>query len=563
MYTADFETTTDVNDCRVWLWAICEIGYPDNVYYGNDIDSFFNLCKESGNLILYFHNLKFDGSFILNWLFNNGFLFVDGRKIPNRCFTTLISDKGLFYKIKIRFDNGNSLELRDSLKLLTFSVDQIAKAFNLPYQKLEIDYSKLRPIGYEPTEKEKEYIHSDVAIMSLALHQIFGMGYKKLTQGSCALEDFIKIIGGKKKFRHIFPLLPYDSEIRKSYKGGFTYLNPIYADKDIGIGIVLDVNSLYPSCMYFSNLPYGEGKYFDGKYIYDNKYQLYIINFRCEFELKEGKIPTIQLKKNYRFMPTEYVTSSDGDVVEMCLTSVDFELFLEHYHVYNLEFFGGWKFKQNNTIFRSYIDKWMKIKIESSINGNKTLRTWAKIMLNSLYGKFALNPICAKKVPYMGEDGILHFTVTNKEEREGNYLPVGAFITAYARRYTIESSQKIKDYSIRKYGVDMYIYSDTDSIHTTLPKEEVKNILEIDDNELGKWKIENEFERARFLRAKSYIEDINGMLQITCAGLPERCYNQVTWENFHPDVVYSGKLVPRQEKGGIVLHETEFHIRAT
>lgn len=563
MYTADFETTTDANDCRVWLWAICEIGFPDNVYYGNDIDSFFNICKESGNLILYFHNLKFDGSFILNWLFNNGFLFVDGKKIPNGCFTTLISDKGLFYKIKIRFDNGNSLELRDSLKLLTFSVDQIAKAFNLPYQKLEIDYSKHRPIGYEPTEKEKDYIHSDVAIMSLALHQIFGMGYKKLTQGSCALDDFIKIIGGKKKFRHIFPLLPYDSEIRKSYKGGFTYLNPIYADKDIGRGIVLDVNSLYPSRMYFSNLPYGEGKYFEGKYIYDKKYPLYIINFRCEFELKEGKIPTIQLKSNYRFMPTEYVTSSDGDAVEMCLTSVDFELFLEHYHVYNLEFFGGWKFKQNNTIFRAYIDKWMKIKIESSVNGNKTLRTWAKIMLNSLYGKFALNPICAKKVPYMGEDGILHFSVTNKEEREGNYLPVGAFITAYARRYTIESSQKIKDYSIRKYGVDMYIYSDTDSIHTTLSKEEVKNILEIDDNELGKWKIENEFERARFLRAKSYIEDINGTLQITCAGLPERCYNQVTWENFHPDVVYSGKLVPRQEKGGIVLHETEFHIRAT
>ena len=24
-FTADFETTTDINDCRVWAYAICEI----------------------------------------------------------------------------------------------------------------------------------------------------------------------------------------------------------------------------------------------------------------------------------------------------------------------------------------------------------------------------------------------------------------------------------------------------------------------------------------------------------------------------------------------------------
>ena len=48
---------------------------------------------------------------------------------------------GQFYKIKIRFENGNSLELRDSMKLLNYSVDEIAKAFHLDIQKLEIDYN--------------------------------------------------------------------------------------------------------------------------------------------------------------------------------------------------------------------------------------------------------------------------------------------------------------------------------------------------------------------------------------------------------------------------------------
>ena len=51
----------------------------------------------------------------------------------------------------------------------------------------------------------------------------------------------------------------------------------------------------------------------------------------------------------------------------------------------------------------------------------------------------------------------------------------GCFITAYARKKTIETSQKIKEYSIKKYGKDLYIYSDTDSIHTLLNIEELKN----------------------------------------------------------------------------------------
>ena len=44
-FTADFETTTDPNDCRVWAYAICEIGNINNFYYGNSIDEFIEFCK--------------------------------------------------------------------------------------------------------------------------------------------------------------------------------------------------------------------------------------------------------------------------------------------------------------------------------------------------------------------------------------------------------------------------------------------------------------------------------------------------------------------------------------
>ena len=132
----------------------------------------------------------------------------------------------------------------------------------------------------------------------------------------------------------------------------------------------------------------------------------------------------------------------------------------------------------------------------------------------------------------MGEDEIIHYKLSEKQEKEGIYLPIGAFITAYAREKTIRTSQSIKDYSISKYGKDMYIYSDTDSIHTTLPIEELKLFCEIDDVKLGYWKNEGFATKGKFIRQKCYLEEIDGKMNITCAGMPKSCYSQVEWEKF-------------------------------
>ena len=44
-FTADFETNVDIDDCRVWAYALCEIGNPENFIYGNSIDDFIDWCK--------------------------------------------------------------------------------------------------------------------------------------------------------------------------------------------------------------------------------------------------------------------------------------------------------------------------------------------------------------------------------------------------------------------------------------------------------------------------------------------------------------------------------------
>jgi hypothetical protein len=574
---ADFETTTDENDCRVWAYGVCEVGNPNYFIYGNNIDDFLLYCSKSNNSTFYFHNLKFDGEFIMARLFELGYKHVvDRTELETKSFTTLISDKGQFYSMKIVFKKQGKkttfVTIYDSLKILPFSVKAIAKGFNLPISKLEIDYKEKREIGHILTPKEVEYLRNDVDIVARALDVLFTQGLDKMTQGSNALFDYKRTITIK-RFEQLFPIPDYDADVRRSYRGGFTYLNPLYKGIDVEEGIVLDVNSLYPSVMHDRPLPYGEGLYFEGKYKQDNLYNLYVQMFTCQFELKESHIPTVQIKKTLVFIETEYLTSSGDKEVTMCMTNVDLELFFEHYDVFNIEYHNGWMFKSTIGLFTEYIDKWTKTKIQSKIEGNKAMYLLAKLMLNALYGKFALNPDVQGKIPYYN-NGLIKYFKGEKETRNPIYIPVGTFVTSWARYKTITSAQSV---------YDRFIYADTDSLHLTgkgIPKN-----LETSDTELGLWAHESTFKRARFLRQKSYFEceiisdktfdkmeeDIKGKCytykgervidHITCAGLPESCYPYVTWDNFHEGANYSGKLQMKHVKGGIILKDIDFSIK--
>ena len=553
LFTADFETTTDPLDCRVWACGICSIDETHSFKYGNSLEWFIEFAKNNIGSTFYFHNLKFDGEFILCYLFEHGYKHVtDRKKLKTKTFTTLISDKGQFYSLEICFnkdeDKTEKITIYDSLKILPFSVEAIAKGFNLPISKLEIDYDEKREIGHILTPQEIDYLRNDVEIISRALLTLFNQDLRQMTQGSNALYDYKKIVG-KKNFSKWFPIPDYDFDIRQSYKGGFTYCDPRRQGQDIGEGIVLDVNSLYPSVMYYQPLPYGEGIFFEGKYKPDKLYNLYVQMFTCQFELKENYIPTIQLKNNLSFIPTAYLSSSEDEEVTMCLTSVDLELFFEHYHVYNITWHNGWKFKSTTVLFKEYIDKWNAVKMESTLNGNKAMRTLAKLMLNALYGKFALNPNVQSKIPYY-DNGIIKYTLGEKETRNPIYIPVGTFITAWARHKTITSAQKV---------YDRFLYADTDSLH--LIGTEIPKGLEVDPVKLGTWKHESTFTRARFIRQKTYIEEIDGELNITCAGMPSLCYKHVTWDNFIAGSSFEGKLQFTHVQGGVVLKDIDFTIK--
>lgn len=563
-FTADFETATWLNnETFVWAWALCEIGNVENIKIGNNIDSFFEEIKKEVNPYIYFHNLKFDGEFILYYLMKNGYEHVEKQEKRNNTFSTLISDMGLFYSIEVYFEVGKKTKkvtFIDSLKIINQKVESMPKTFKIPEEKLEIDYNLPREKGHILTDEEIAYVKNDVVIVAKALEYLFNMGLTRMTAGSNALGEY-KNIMKLNRFRALYKPLSYeiDKDIRQAYRGGFTFCNPEYKGKTTKEGEVLDVNSLYPSVMYKEILPFGEPFFYEGKYVEDKVYPLYIQRITCTFKIKEGKIPTIQIKHS-RFVENEYLTDSGEEPVALTLTNIDLKLFLEQYDVYNPVYESGWKFKGIRGLFTKYIDKWIEVKNEATISGNKGMRQVAKIMLNSLYGKFSTSLDVQSKIPYL-EDDIVKYKLGEKGKKEGVYLPMGAFITAYARDKTIRTSQAIKDYSIKKYGIDMYCYSDTDSIHTLLPIEELQKFCEIDDVKLGAWKHESHFTKAKFIRQKTYLEEIEGEIKITCAGLPQNCYDQVTWENFKEGLKVDGKLAFKHVKGGVNLVPTEFTIK--
>lgn len=577
IFTADFETVNDINDCRIWTCGICNINNPDDFFHVEKIEDmllyFLNHpCKKE--IKVYFHNLKFDGEFIVSHLLMNGWKWVEE---PQRMkeFSTLISDMGQWYNITLYRPGADALQIYDSLKILPFSVHDIAGSFGLEEKKGKIDYNAYRPVGHIPTDEEIEYLKNDCVIMAKALFRTFCDGDLRMTAGANALADYKRRVN-KPTFQLWFPELAYDEDdfVRKSYKGGWTYCNPLYKNRDVGAGIVLDVNSLYPSRMKFCPMPYGTGRYYKGKYIQNGNFPLYVQHIECSFSIKKGYFPFIQFKNSPIYSPREFVESTEGEIEELFLTNVDLGLFLEHYDVQDLTYIDGYMYHAVEGMFDQYIDYWMERKKVAETSGDRAGRTLSKLKMNSLYGKFAKRPKGKSKIPYL-KNGVLKFALTPEEDRGSLYIPVGTFITSYARYYTITSAQKCKD---------RFLYADTDSLH--LLGKEIPDYLEVDSKELGKWKHEGTFTRARYLGSKCYIEEMESSLEeiekyleenpemekhvsretlsilmVTCSGMNDACKTNVTWNNFHYNTTFRGKLKTVHAQGGVVLQDTTFEIK--
>lgn len=617
-FVSDFETTVYEGQefTEVWASASVEL-FTEDVQIFHSIDDQFNYFKSQDcNLIVYYHNLKFDGTFWIDFLirklhFEQAFYvdsesdkdfalghFYKDNKMKNNTFKYSISDRGQWYTIIIKVNN-HYIELRDSLKLLPFSVKRIGESFKTKHKKLEMEYEGFRYAGCEITDKEKEYIANDILVVKEALEIMFQEGHTQLTIGSCCLAEYKKLIGGKDYFDSLFPNI-YDitldkdeygsptvgDYIRRSYKGGWCYLVKGKENKIYNNGITADVNSLYPSMMSkeSGNLyPIGLPKFWQGNYIPDeaiapDKY--FFIRIKTRFYIKKNKLPFIQIKGSLLYRGTEALESSDivnkegktspyyidiyGNKHDtrqtLTLTMTDYYLFLEHYDTVEFEILDGCYFNAICGIFEGYIEKYKQIKLTSK----GAMRELAKLFLNNLYGKMATNRDSSFKVAYLKEDNSIGFYPVTENEKKPGYIPVGSAITSYARNFTIRAAQK-NYYGKNKPG---FIYADTDSIHCDLPADKLKGIT-VHDKNFCCWKLESSWDVAYFTRQKTYIEHVvaenlepieTPYYNIKCAGMPPKSKNFFlkSMEGVDPDNLSEEDRKFLNIKGELKKEEYEF-----
>lgn len=574
----DFETTVYEGQEYTEVWAAaCVQLFSEDVKIFHSIDEQFDyFIGLNQNVVGYYHNLKFDGTFWLDYLLTkkkfaqavekigeneHDVEFIQDRFMKNNTFKYSISDKGQWYTIIIKVNN-HFIELRDSLKLLPFSVKRIGESFKTKHKKLDMDYVGFRYAGCEITEAEREYIANDVLVVKEALEFMFNEGHNKLTIGSCCLEEYKSIVS-KDVYSAQFPdvyQMGIDKEIygynnagdyiRRSYKGGWCYLVNGKENKIFSKGITADVNSLYPSMMSSESgnvFPIGSPKFWSGNYIpekakEDHKY--YFVRVKTRFYLKPGYLPFIQIKGSWLYKSTEALETSDvrdpktgayhthyrgldGEIhdtrVILTLTMTDYVLFREHYNVVEFEILDGCYFGAVRGIFDEYIEKYKKIKLESK----GAMRELAKLFLNNLYGKMASNTDSSFKYAYIKDDETVGFMPVQENNKKPGYIPIGSAITSYARNFTIRTAQK------NYHGIDKpgFIYADTDSIHCDLAPEELVGV-QVHDKNFCCWKLESYWDKAIFARQKTYIEHVthvDGMkieepfYNIKCAGMPDKC----------------------------------------
>ena len=592
-------------ETRVWAAGISAIDNtdPDKVLVSNDIDGFFknlfSILKHGRDkaIEVYFHNLAYDGPLIMDRLLRDGYEPApSASRLPEGHFHAMVSGENKWYQVSVRFRGTyKTVHFKDSLKILPFSVAALQKNFKTSMGKIAEPkgfYQQYREPGHVLTDEEKKYLIHDIITVGEALSGVAQFGLLDcLTIGSAALKDFKARIG-EDKYKLLFPELPEDEFVRRSYRGAWCYNATNGAIIDckrhtvilcsgsrvrVGQkGYTYDVNSLYPSVLRGHVYPIGLGHEFGPDEFDAHKDDAYVVRFIASFKLKKH-LPFVQLT-NARTGKNTYIKS--GDDMEIAMTRPDFELFQEFYDITAIEILGGYWYAQAYGIFDDYIDHWFAVKAAEK-HGNQCLYQIAKLMLNNLYGKLATSVICTSSHLYLDKEKDRLARTVSLEHRPGGHIAAGAYVTAYARGVTIRAAEANWKY---------FCYADTDSLHLLEPAVGIKT-----GNKIGEWNNEACWDKARFVRQKTYIEHIieddNGLVNPywnikacgASADVKHRIVHNCTiktetgYEFLEPDdsnlctddellekftfgLFEAGKLVHKTVKGGSILQETSFKI---
>lgn len=492
--------------------------------------------------IVYFHNLAYDGEYLLKWLIKNGYkqtLQVDEithQPLILRKQFSLLKTGGKFFSLVIYW-RGIKIHFLDSMKLFPQSLASLGESIGYKKLKELVDYSKFEiNKDHKYPENWLFYLQRDCEILARYLNQFFANEdkshtLKRQTIGSVSyayikqtIDEFIPYKKEHGVYKYGFTIADY-MKFEPYYAGGLTFPSFKYWGKWVykpNRIKMIDACSMYPSQM-VKPLPYGQPlseppqdspyctyyKIRIKKATIKEKYNDIAI-LRKPFEMQDGK-------KVFHFTNIKTIYQYIQEVKNEIYYFVDKELELMQ-KLYDMEFeiLEETYFKLAPYLENS-VRQLFQAKKDAKAKGDAVNTMLAKLRINNLYGKTGQKPIRNQdyygslddldltKYKVVGEKNTLDegYNIQKIKEHTDKAQPIflAAYITALARCSLLDKYL----YITSKGG--KFLYCDTDSIcFIDSPKGIKFNDI---GNDLGLWEYED-FKQFKLDKNYNYVLDEEG-----------------------------------------------------
>jgi hypothetical protein len=525
-----------------------------NYYVANSFDDIMNVFKQycDYECHVYVHNLDFDLAKIAPTLF----------KIDSVDFS-----QSIFINSSVVTLTTNTIILHDSVKLLVSSLEKLCQDFGLidngkkdltEYIKengyavyhANGKYNKKASLGNffmnVPAEDEvlNEYLEYDCRSLYTILEMV--MDFTKVdlnslvkcpTAASLAMKVYqtqyeadYNTITEKSSYNGPWGKF-LENFVRQAYYGGRTEVfKPIMRN-----GFHYDVNSLYPYVMKVAKFPVGFAEHLEGDKA-KSKWEFWKRRgmgggvMWCRVNVPEDMhIPPLPRHDNGKLLFPVGKLEGVWTLPEI-LEAEKLGCTVE-----KVEAMIYWK--RMEYVFKDFVEYFETIKNESK--GAK--RTLAKLLQNSLYGKFGMKRIRSTfknieqldkvkreaekyRVHEHTKNGLNLKFVEHLMESKAQYIQphIAAYVTSYARILLLRGLLEQQ----RKGEV---AYCDTDSIAGTasmLPEM-------VHDKEYGKWKLEGVVMEGIFLQPKFYAEKYeDGEIVLKAKGIPKDEMEKLSYSDY-------------------------------
>jgi DNA polymerase elongation subunit (family B) len=466
------------------------------IFYGPDcltrFIEFAKGCEET--VFIAFNGARFDHYFLVNRLLKD--------KVPITQYKTgenkVVVSSGRV--LQFEFDNGN--KLWDLCLFLQSSLDKAGRAFGCEVAKGDFNHELVK--SWSDAEHHRAeivtYLEKDVLLLK-ELHLRYAEEVFKteglevtdfLTMPQMAFLAWILTLANKTYDIHMpYALTDYVAS-RDSRYGGRCYplkhrwesevrdvdWQKLYDSNDFYVAV--DIVSQYPAVMRGCKMlptSYPVGPHRQSldplEDFSSGLFGIFHVRYTPNRAISVPILPRRNNGLDWDLLPgTGWYTNID------LLNAVEFG--------YDIEFTGRayvWD-QTTNDLFTEFIDRYFEMKKLATRDGNKVIRLYSKISMNSLYGKLQQRPFDTvqlwsndgKEIQdflsdktlddlHLFEDANLWMVTAKKSDANlvasvTKPLHIGAFILSYSRRLYLEYL-KIIDPTLTR--PDLFIYTDTDS----------------------------------------------------------------------------------------------------